>query len=273
MDKVSLLRFSLRGIRARFSRVQSERFVVDRTYHTWMYHVSTGLKPRNCKIELPKGAEDITVTSVEHGINLRPKTNVFILGRKNLPSFSSFELFVSFVTRPRMDEVISYVSEESEIANSRRCAKIITVENRQNYVIERIRLERPLDFEPPKFKVEDLSPEGITEVSTGLIETSKDNLGRTTKSVLSWETNFSALKRKRFRISYEFPFEEEKIASSITKLVIQANLLFNKMTSVKQIFRDTMLVGDELHTLASLIGILPIKLAFCVSCLMSHWSL
>ena len=248
MNRVGWRGFPTLSIRARLSRVESERFVVDRTYHTRVYRISTGLKLRNCKIELPKGAEDITVTSVEHGINLRPKTNVFILKKKNLPLLSRFELLVTFVTRPRMDEVVSYVSEESEIGNGRFFVKMITVQNRQNYVVERIRLERALDFEPPMFKVEELSFEGTIKVPTALIETSRDDLGRIAKSALSWETNFSPLQRKRFRVSYVLPVEEEKIASTITKLIIQANLLFKPITSVEQIFRDSMLVADELHT-------------------------
>jgi hypothetical protein len=248
LDAVDGLRFPALGITARFSRIESERFVIDRTYHTWVYDIWTGLKLRNCRIELPKGAEDITVTNVEHDINLRPETNVFTLEKRTLPFLSRFELFVSFVTRPRMDEVVSYVSEESEIANHRRYAKIITVQNRQSYVIERIRLKRAMDFEPRIFKVEELSLEGDIEVVTALVETSRDKYGRVAKSFLSWETNFSPLERKRFRISYELLAEEERTATIITKLVIQANLLFKQITSVKQIFRDTMLIADELHT-------------------------
>lgn len=248
MDEVKGLKFPALGMRATFSRIESEKFVIDRTYHTWVYDISTGLKIRNCKIKLPTGAEDIMATSIEHDINLQPKTNVFTLEKRKLPFLSRFELFISFVTRPRMDEVVSYVSEEPEIGNHRRYVKIITVQNRQSYVVERIRLTRAMDFEPRIFKVEELSPEGDIEVTTTLIETSRDNLGRIAKSFLSWETNFSPLKRKRFRISYELPSEEEKTATIITKLVIQANLLFKQITSVEQIFRETMLIADELHT-------------------------
>jgi len=236
------------GSRASFSRIESERFVVDRAYHIWIYHVSTRLKLGHCKIELPKSAEEITVTDIERGISFRSETNVVILEKKYLSFFSSFELSVSFVTRPRMDEVISYVSEEPEVADSRHCVKKIIVQNKQTYEIDRIRLERILDFEPPVFKVEELSAGGTTKEILGLIETSKDNLGRTTKSVLTWETSFHPLERKSFRISYESKIEEEKIATSIVKFVTQANLLFKKATSVEQVFQDSMLIADELHT-------------------------
>jgi len=237
------------GIKVKFSRVESERFVIDRTYHTWVYHVSTGLKVRDCKIQLPKGAEDVTVTNGEYSINLQPETFGFVLSKKKLPFFSSFEFHVSFVTRPRIDEVISYIDEKSEIVNSRYCIKSITVKNKQNYVIDRIRLERTIDFEPPIFKVEELTAEGAVKIITGLKETSKDTMGRITKSVLTWETNFSSRECKNFRVSYELPIEKENIPSTIIKSVTDANLLFNEVTSIEKIFRDSMLIADELHTI------------------------
>jgi len=240
--------FDAIGMRVAFSTIESERFVIETGYHVWKFNVSTGIKVRNCRIELPAGADDITVANVEKHIDLRPKKNPFILERKEFPYFSSFRLTISFVTRPRLDGVISYVKEETGVTNSRHCIKTITVENKQNYPLERIHLARTLDFEPPSFEVEEVTSKGAEKILTAQVETSKDKMGRITKAVLTWDVNFQARQRKIFHISYDLPREEEGIASAITRLIIHSNLLFKQITGVENIFKDSMLVADILHT-------------------------
>jgi hypothetical protein len=230
------------------SSIESEKFVIDTVYHVWIFNIRTGIKAQNCEIELLEGADDIAVASVEDHINLRPKKSPFILERRELPFFSSVELTVSFVTRPRIDGVISYVKEETEVANGRQCTKTITVQNKQNYPLERIHLARTLDFEPPSFEVEELTSQGAVQVLTAQVETSKDMMGRTTKAALTWEVSFQPSQQKVFRASYTLSREEEGIASAMTRLVIQSSLLFKQITGVENIFKDSMLIADILHT-------------------------
>lgn len=242
-------KFSLLGIKTRRCRIESEEFTIDRVNHTWIYEVRTGLKLFNGLIELPKNAENISVVNTEYDTNLQPKEHRFELKGKDFPYFKLLELMVSFVTRPRLDEVILYQSEEVEVGNHGEWIRIITVENKQNYTLNRIRLERSLDFEPSTFRVEELTvqrPADITQNAS--VNISKDNLSRTAKSIIAWETSFSRREVKRFRLSCKFLMEEAHIASEIVDLVMQSNVLFNKITKVEEIFFDTMLVANELHT-------------------------
>lgn len=240
---------SLLGIKARRCRIESEEFTIDRVNHTWIYEVSTGLKLSNGLIELPKNAENINVVNMEYDINLQPKEHRFELKTKDFPYLKLLELMVSFVTRPRRDEVILYESEEVEVGNHGEWIRIITVKNRQNYTLNRIGLERSLDFEPSTFRVEELTAQGPVDITQNAsVDISKDNLGRTAKSIIAWETSFSRREVKRFKLSCKFLMEEANIASETINLVVQSNVLFNKITKVEEIFFDTMLVANELHT-------------------------
>lgn len=231
------------GIHVNRARVEAE-FVVDTVNHTWTYKVETGLKLVGCQIKLPKYAENIQVVNIEHNIHLQPKENIFELEKRYLPYFKKLELFVSFLTKPRLDQVIVYHPEESEVSNM-EWIRVIKVQNIQNYDVRRVRLERMIDFEPSDVKVEELTAKGSSDItSTVLLETCEDSMHRTVKCRVTWETSFSKGETKRFRLACK----EVSVPAQIAELISQCNLLFNEITSCEEVFKESMRVAVELHT-------------------------
>lgn len=242
-------KLSFLGIKAKLSRIESEEFNIDQVNHNWIYEVNIGIKLFNGLIELPENAENITVTNPEYNISLQPKEHKFKLERKIFPYFQILELAVSFVTKPRLDQIISYISEDEVIGNKDEWIRNITVKNKRNYEIKKIRLERSIDFEPSTFKIQELTSSGSIILPSAFVQISKDTQSRTAKStILAWETGFSKGETKQFNLYCKYPSQEVPIASQIVSLVNKSNLLFEEITSVKQLFRESMLVADELHT-------------------------
>lgn len=239
---------SLFGIKAKLVHKETEEFILDRVYHTWIYEVFTGIKLSDCIIELPRDAESINVINTNYSINLQPNTPTFLLKRHDFPYWKKLELTISFVTRPRLDHVISYEHEEVEVGEY-EWIRVITIRNKQNYDIKKIRLERLLDFEPSAFKVEELMADKPIDITqNALLEVSKDNIQRTARAMITWETHFSKLQTKLFKLQCRFTFENSGAAAQITSLVTQCNLLFGECTSVEEVFRESMQAAIELHT-------------------------